>query len=263
LIVLSVLSTCPGLKAEEEKGGTKENKVLMTNIGGIAAITGWGIANWDYFKTSPKKGDEGWFSRDSKEGGADKLGHFYFSYTLSHILSGIFDDWSYSSDKASLLGSLSSFAIMSSMELGDSFSDFGFSHEDLIMNMIGCAAGYLLYANPELSSKIDFRIEYIPRSIRSDFITDYDNMKFFMAIKLDGFESFQNTWAQYIELHLGYNARGYSDDDITKERTVFVGVGISLSKIFKNFSMKKTSKFFNYYQLPYTYIRIDKDLNEE
>jgi TnpA family transposase len=27
--------------------------------------------------------------------------------------------------------------------------------------------------------------------------------------------------------------------------------------------MKKTSKFFNYYQLPYTYIRIDKDLNEE
>lgn len=263
LIILSVLLTCSVLKAEEEKGWTKEKKVTMLNIGGMAAITAWGIANWDYFETSPKKGGEGWFSEDSKEGGADKLGHFYFSYTLSHILSGLFDYWSYPSQKAALLGTLSSFAMMSYMEFGDSFSDYGFSYEDFLMNMVGCATGYLLYLNPNLSSKIDFRIEYIPEFGQSDFITDYDNMKFLMAIKLDGFKSVKNTWAKYIELYAGYYARGYSENDIDKERNVFIGVGINLSKIFNNFSMKKTSKLFNYYQLPYTYISINKDLNEE
>ena len=43
-------------------------------------LTGWGILNWDYFQNDPKKADEGWFSESAKNGGVDKLGHFYFSY---------------------------------------------------------------------------------------------------------------------------------------------------------------------------------------
>lgn len=263
LIVLSVLLFCSGLKAEEIKVWTKEKKVLMTNIGAITAITGWGIAKWDYFQKTPKIDGEGWFSEDSKEGGADKLGHFYFSYTLSHILSGTFDYWSYSRDKAALLGSFSSFAITTSMELMDSFSNFGFSYEDLIMNMLGSAAGYFLYVDPKLSNKFDFRVESIPDFSQSDITTDYDNMKFLMVVKLGGFESFKKTWAKYIEINLGYNVKDYSDYDMTKERIISVGIGFNLSRIFNEFSMKKTSKFFNYYQLPYTYISIDKDLNKQ
>ncbi|MCD4720790.1 MAG: YfiM family protein [Desulfobacula sp.] len=232
----------------------------MTNLGGIAAITAWGIANWDYFENDPKKGSEGWFLKDTDEGGADKCAHFYFSYTLSHILSDTFDHWGYSSEKAALLGSFSSFAMMSYMEFGDSFSNYGFSHEDFFMNLLGCTAGYLLYANPNLSKKIDFRIEYIPTFNQIDFFSDYNNMKFLMAVKLGGFESLKNTYAEYIEFHLGYYTRGYSDD-INKERNIYIGIGINLSKIFTNFSMTKTAKVFNYYQLPYTYISIDKNLN--
>ncbi len=258
LVLILLLFLFNPLDAEE--GWSKEQKVLMTNLGGIAAVTAWGIANWDYFENDPKKGSEGWFSKDSYEGGADKCAHFYFSYTLSHALSGTFDYWSYSSEKAALLGSLSSFGIMSYMELGDSFSNYGFSHEDFLMNLFGCTAGYLLYVNPNLSKKIDFRIEYIPTFDQGDFVSDYDNMKFLMAVKLDGFKSIKNTYAKYLELHLGYYARGYPDD-INKERNIYLGIGISLSKIFNNFSMKKTAKVFNYYQLPYTYIRMDKDLN--
>ena len=85
-------------------------------------------------------------------------------------------------------------------------------------------------------------------------------MKFLMAVKLGGFESLKNTYAEYIEFHLGYYTRGYSDD-INKERNIYIGIGINLSKIFTNFSMTKTAKVFNYYQLPYTYISIDKNLN--
>ncbi len=42
---------------------------------------------------------------------------------------------------------------MSYMEFGDSFSNYGFYHEDFLMNPFGCTAGYLLYANPNLSKK--------------------------------------------------------------------------------------------------------------
>ncbi|MCP4723239.1 MAG: DUF2279 domain-containing protein [Desulfobacteraceae bacterium] len=259
-LLVFILLLFPLFSALDAEEWSKQQKVLMTNLGGIAAISAWGIANWDYFENDPEKGSEGWFSKDSKEGGADKCAHFYFSYTLSHILSNTFDYWNYSSKKAALLGSLSSFAMMSYMEFGDSFSNYGFSHEDFLMNLFGCAAGYLLYRNPNLSKKIDFRVEYIPKFDQADFFSDYDNMKFLMAVKLDGFE-LSSTYAEYLELHLGYYARGYPDD-INKERNIYIGIGISFSKLFNNFSMEKTARLFNYYQLPYTYISMDKDLNK-
>jgi len=262
LMVFLVLLVSPVLNAEEEKGWTKGKKVLMTNIGGVTAITGWGIAKWNYFENDASINGEDWFSKNSKEGGADKFGHFYFSYALSHILSGVFDYWSYPSKKAASLGSFSSFAMTTFMEFGDSFSDFGFSYEDLIMNIFGSAVGYFLYTDPDLSSKIDFRIEFIPDLGQPDVTTDYDNMKFLMVLKLDGFEFTKNTWAEYFDLHLGWNAKGYSDNNMARERNISVGMGINLSKIFEKFSMKKTSKFFNYYQLPYTYISTNKNLNK-
>jgi uncharacterized protein YfiM (DUF2279 family) len=261
LVLIFLLLILPFNFLGAEEGLSKDQKVLMTNLGGIAAITVWGIANWDYFENEPKKGSEGWFAEDSYEGGADKFAHFYFSYTLSHMLSYTFEYWDYSSEKSALLGSLSSFAMMSYMEFGDAFSNYGFSHEDFLMNLFGCATGYLLYQYPNLAKKIDFRIEYIPKFDQADLFSDYENMKFLMAVKLGGFESFKNTYAEYLELHLGYYARGYNDG-LNKERNIYIGIGISLSEILSKFSMEKTSKVFNYYQLPYTYISIDQDRNK-
>jgi hypothetical protein len=147
------------------------------------------------------------------------------------------------------------------MEFGDSFSSYGFSHEDFLMNLFGAAAGYLLYINPALSKKIDFRVEYVPNFDQGDVFSDYDKMKFLMAVKLDGFDWIQNSYLKYLEIHLGYYARGYPND-INKERNIYLGIGISLSKIFNKLSMKKTARVFNYYQMPYTYISVDKDLND-
>ncbi len=239
---------------------SKEQKVTAVNVVGIAGVTAWGVVNWDYFGSSPKTGSEGWFSRDTPEGGADKCAHFYASYLLSHALAGTYDRWSYSRDNAAFLGALSSFGIMGSMELGDAFSDYGFSYEDFAMNLFGSAAGYLLYRNKSLSEKIDFRLEYVPRFSDSDLVSDYDHMKFLMAVKLSGFSRFQKSDSRFFEFHLGYYARGYPDDP-GKERNIYFGIGISLPEIFSGMSMKKTARFLNYYQLPYTYVSKDRDLN--
>ena len=49
---------------------TKEQKTAAANLVGIAGVTAWGVANWDYFGNSPKTADEGWFNKDTAEGGA-------------------------------------------------------------------------------------------------------------------------------------------------------------------------------------------------
>jgi hypothetical protein len=37
---------------------------------------------------------------------------------------------------------------------------YGFSYQDMLFNTLGVAAGYLLWSYPELSRKIDLRVEY-------------------------------------------------------------------------------------------------------
>jgi hypothetical protein len=89
-----------------------------------------------------------------------------------------YESWGYLKKDGALYGALSSFGIMTWMELGDSFSEYGFSHEDFIMNALGSLAGYFLHTNPALADIIDFRFEYRPRFDELDIFTDYEHSKF-------------------------------------------------------------------------------------
>ncbi len=239
---------------------SKEKKVIGANLAGVLFITTWGVINWDYGQTSPHAESEGWFEKDTKEGGADKLGHFYDAYVVQRGLSLLYESWGYKKKAAAYYGFLSSFGIFSYMEFGDSFSDFGFSYEDFIMNFLGSGIGYLIDLNPDIASKIDFRIEIEPDLSKGDFFTDYENHKYLMAIKLDGFD-FIDGPLEYLELHTGYYGRGYSDSNIKDERNVYVGLGINLSKIFADYKYYKTSTVLNYLQIPFTSLQFRKDLN--
>lgn len=260
LICLLVLVLFPVSVYGNDNEFSKENIVAMSNIIGAAAITTWGILNWDYFQNDPKKSEEKWFSDDTRNGGADKLGHFYFSYMFSHVLASTYENYGYSSRQGAALGAFSSLGLCTLMEIGDSFSTYGFSYEDCVMNLLGSLSGYVLYTHPKLSEKIDFRLEYRPDFSEMDFTTDYDHQKFLLAVKLDGFKFTQNNYLKYFELHLGYYTRGYPDR-IDRERNIYAGIGINISRLFKQASMPKTSTVFNYIQLPYTYISAKKDLN--
>jgi hypothetical protein len=237
----------------------REKKVLMTNAAGLGFITAWGIVNWDYFSTTPSAKNEGWFSSHTKEGGADKLGHFYASYALSHFLAHTYENWGYSHNQGLRLGALSSFAIMNWMELGDSFSEYGFSYEDFLMNALGCAAAYVVGSRPELERKIDFRLEYRPRFDTADVFTDYDNQRFLVALKLDGFDRVTHPLLKYLELHLGYYARGFSHGGFP-QRTLYAGIGVNLSRILNGFSLNRLSTLTRFIQIPYTYIKLDNAL---
>lgn len=229
-------------------------KLILANVAGLAVITTWGLVNWDYGERTSHAESEGWFTQHTKQGGADKLGHFYSSYLLSHGISNLCESWGYSQERAALYGSMSSFGLMTFMEFGDSFSRYGFSYEDFVVNTLGCYAGYLLYRYPGVARKIDLRIEYLPDFSDDDILTDYENMKFLLAVKMNGFDGVENPYLKFLEYHIGYYTRGYSSPDKENRRYFYVGLGINLSKAFAEKDHPKVAKIFNYYQAPYTYI---------
>lgn len=249
----------------------KEKKLLYLNAGILTGITLWGVMFWDYGQARPRAKSERGFAEDSPNGGADKLGHFYGGYMLSHAFTNLYSSWGYETEKAAKLGALSSFAIQGFMEIGDAYSSrYGFAYDDMIANAVGSYIGYLHVRYPDFARKIDVRIEYLPskrlfNENSFDIVTDYDGMKFLFAVKLDGFSSIQNKYLKYLEIHLGYFSRGYGDTSGTyssTSRDIYAGVGLNVSKILKDFSFNKTARVFNYYQLPYTYIPMDYNLNK-
>ena len=233
---------------------TKEQKVKAVNLGGMAFITAWGVAKWDYFKRSPNAQSEGWFGRGTDEGGSDKFGHLWSAYAMADGLASVYQDWGFSEDAAALNGALSSFAIMGYMELGDSFSRYGFSYEDMVMNTVGSLASWYFHKYPSLADKIDLRWEYAPAFDEPDFFTDYEHSKYLIALELDGFDALRGSPLQYLELHLGYYARGFDERLPDRDNTVYAGVGINLGKIFSNMGCGSFCSLFHYYQPPYTYI---------
>ncbi|HKJ29595.1 MAG: YfiM family protein [Desulfuromonadales bacterium] len=243
----------------------RETKVRNLNLLAAGATLGWGIINWDYFQKSPQANSEDWFGRETDDGGADKLGHLYTTYALSHLFASIYDSWDYPREEALRLGSFSALGTMTVMELGDSFSDYGFSYEDMIMNCVGAAAGYWLGSHPGWQRRLDLRFEYAPSlsNFESDVITDYEHHKYLLALKADGFEIIADSPLRYLELHIGYYSRGYGDykssqpyDD--RERIVYVGVGLNVGKAIEGVWR---TRIFDYLQLPYTYLPVEHDLN--
>jgi hypothetical protein len=243
----------------------RETKVRNLNLLAAGATITWGIINWDYFQASPQAKSEDWFGRETDEGGADKLGHLYTTYALSHLFATIYHEWDYPEERAMQLGTFSALGTMTIMELGDSFSKYGFSYEDMLMNCVGAAAGYWLGTHPEWQQRLDLRLEYAPSlsHFESDVVTDYEHHKYLLALKADGFDMLKETPLRYLELHLGYYVRGYDDyksyqvyDD--RERNVYAGLGLNVGKVIEN--VWETS-IFDYLQLPYTYLPIEHDLN--
>jgi hypothetical protein len=252
--------------AEPEDWLTKERKVLLLNGGAVAAIMVYGLVNWDYFQGSAKSAPEGWFGRTTKSGGADKLGHLWSTYAASHLLAHLYRDWGYSDAEANGLGALSALGVQTMMELGDAYSgDFGFSYEDMAMNVAGAGAAYVLGRYPALKSKLDLRVEYKPDSLgdlTGDIFTDYENQRYLLALKLDGFEMFEDSYLGYLEFHVGYFTRGYDPfpqgGSDARRRSLYVGVGVNVTKLVR---MVADTAVFNYIQMPYTSIRADSDLD--
>lgn len=240
-----------------------DKKVYLLNGALATTILAWGYANWDYGEKTAHTESEGWFEYDTEEGGADKLGHMYTGYVITHGSAALYRKWGYAREKASLLGAGTSLMVTGLMEVGDSFSNYGFSYEDMIANFLGSALGYYLYRYPEVQKKIDFRWEFKPDfdELKQDFVTDYEHSKYLLAIKAEGFDSIQSDWLKAFELHIGYYARNYEEyspaGPDNRKRYLYAGIGLNVTRLIRGFSR---TRVFDYLQVPYTYTEIRNEI---
>ncbi|SDP55647.1 DUF2279 domain-containing protein [Desulforhopalus singaporensis] len=240
----------------------KEKKLLYTNIAAASVIGLWGMSEWDYGSIGWYNANEGWFEQDTKYGGADKVGHFWISYALADGLSALYKSWEYDQDRANRLALVSSWTIVTAMELMDATSETqGFAWEDIVMNSFGVLASAVMHRWPGLDRKIDFRIEYVFNEAIDGFITDYSNIFYSIVVKPAGFDYISNNIFDYLELHGGYYTRGYTDNDDDRTRSFYVGIGINFSKLFQQSGWHKTAKVLEYLQPPYTVPKASADLS--
>jgi hypothetical protein len=244
---------------EKKKFFARGRKTLLLNVGGMGVVFAYGLWHWDYGKNTFEFTNEGWFQRTTQYGGADKLGHFWSSYALSHLYSYVYCKWGYTDREANFYGALSNLGLQTFMELADGFSPSqGFSYQDFIMNVVGTGVAYVWEKYPSVARKIDFRIEYAPYFDHRDyaFSTKYDRQTFLIAVKAEGFDAIKNPYLKYLELHFGYNARGYKDyreggpDD--RRRTMCVGLGFNVSRLVQKVV---DTRILDYIQIPYTSVR--------
>jgi len=240
----------------------KENKLLYTNVIAASLIGIWGLGQWDYGSADFHSSNEGGFEQDSKYGGADKLGHFWATYAFSDALTGLYKNWGYDSQKANRYAALSAWTVQAFMELGDATSETqGFDWGDMGMNTLGALTSVLMERYPELDRKIDFRVEYVFNVDVNGIFDDYSNHYYSMVLKLDGFEVFENNFMKWVELSGGYYTRGYEDEDEENIRSLYAGISLNFSRMFKQNDWQKTGTTLEYLQIPYTVLKASHDLD--
>lgn len=183
---------------------------------------------------------EGWFGHNTYRGGADKFGHMYTTYVstrlLAQALEAVGNPVSEAQWKAAALTGATTFAV----EVLDGYTrEIGFSFEDLVLDAAGIGLGLFMERHPWWDGRFDFRVHYWPshdarRLNERDPVDDYSGQTYLFVAKLNGFDRTRNNRVlRYVELSLGYGARGYKPTDGTQEQTrrIFAGISLNLSQL--------------------------------
>lgn len=240
--------------------GAAERKVLRSRQLAGGAILGWGLLQWDYGSRPIHFRSEGWFGQGTPEGGADKLGHLYTGYLLARGMASLYRDWGLDPGRAAREAALTSVLVTTVMEVGDGFSPYGISGEDLLMNLAGAWVGEVLARSLVWRERLDLRVEYRFNTDTHDFTTDYEHARHLVALKLGGFDALRNTPLRWLELQGGYYARGYSDPLAADRRTAYAGLGLNLPLLLRRAGQERVATFLQFYQPPGMSLRLEDRL---
>lgn len=197
----------------------------------------------------------------------DKFGHFYSSFQLASIGSHALRWSGVSKKKSDIAGTISSFAIMSSIEILDGYSSgYGASASDLAVNAIG--AGFylgqnLIWKEIRFYPKYSFhrseyasqRPEALGNGLLEEIIKDYNGQTIWLSMDVDKFIRFP----KWLNVAVGYGAESmlYARDaqnieqGIYPYRQIYLGLDFDLTAIKSRSKVVNTLIFFaNMIKLP-------------
>ncbi len=250
-----------------ERFANQSMSIPLEMTGVFGATVAMGFKDWDWGSSTFHFSDEGFFGKDTKNGGMDKLGHAWSAALISDFFVDRIRENAGDPSGAAITGAALSMGVMTVIEVMDGFAgDHGFSPQDIVFDILGAGFSFIRNTYPWLKNKLDFRMEYVPSGNHGNYSpwSDYSGQKYLLALKLAGFESLADTPARFFEFQLGYYARGFTRKEknkgIPKQRQVYVAIGINLQELlFGRYTpqepMLKTygRRVFEYVEVPYTY----------
>jgi hypothetical protein len=175
----------------------------------------------------------------------DKLGHTYSAFQLTAISSATWQWSGLSKQKSDRIGALTSFGIMSSIEILDGFSaGYGASVSDIVANAMGTGFYWgqqALWNEIRIYPKYSFhRTHYAPirpallgNGLAQEILKDYNGQTQWLSVDIDKFFRF----TKWLNISIGYGAEGMiSATDSSNRaagynpyRKLFIGIDFDLT----------------------------------
>lgn len=251
---------------------TQVSAIRYEALGAYGGTFALGFADWDWGASSFRVKSEGFFGLNTANGGMDKLGHAWGAAVLTGLFTDAIRGKAQDPQGAPITGFLLSMGVMTTIDVMDGFSTYGFAPEDFVADFAGAAFGLLRSTYPELEDKLDFRIEYLPSGNVEGFRphSDYSGQKYLLALKLSGFEEFEDTPLRFVEFQAGYFARSFTIEEESegkdRRRELYAAIGINLSELLLSREEVRNNHFgkvarttLQYVQVPYTYLPTKRD----
>jgi hypothetical protein len=175
---------------------------------------------------------EGFFNDYSL--GVDKVGHFYTSHFYFHTLHNLMKWGGYDESTSLLVSSLIPAVYALSIEIGDGYSSFMFSPDDLAFNLLGIGYGML---QSKLTFLNNFKVKwsYYPgatylNSFKHPFSSDYDDHIYWLCMNVHNLlpESMGYYWPKFLNLAVGYGGTNISNDAVLAGRVPLRKFAIAL-----------------------------------
>lgn len=234
-------------------------------LAGVAAMT---ATRWSDVTTGGSKfhfTNEGWFGKSTYAFGMDKMHHAWKTYVMTDVLESIIRHRTGEKAGAAKTGAILSLGLLTYGEVMDGFTKrTGFSNQDMTVHFAGAGLSLLRNTVPGMRDKIDFRMEYKPEfgGTGLRLVDQLEDRKYLLAAQLSGFKGTRDTPWRFVELHMGYYARGFSPtakaEGVAPKRRIFLGLGFNVQALFARKPKSRVERYakgvLDYIQIPYTLV---------
>ncbi|PYN34665.1 MAG: hypothetical protein DME01_14395 [Candidatus Rokuibacteriota bacterium] len=257
----------------------KKLQLLLASFVSAGAVAGGAL---NAFTDTPRESfhfaSEGFFGRRTYAGGADKASHFVDYSILSKELANLYDRMGFSRDDSILLGLGVSVAAGLMNEVGDGTNSYGFSWEDLTMDVLGAGTSAVIAA-ARLEDLIGFRHGVLLPAAGTRYCCaeprqgrDYSNEIYTADLQLEGL-------ARRLDLNVGplryllfsatYGTKGYPGGaPDARERQVGFEIGLNFRVILNDLGARRNTWWgytlhivFDNFRVPFTSVGYRYDLN--
>jgi Predicted periplasmic lipoprotein (DUF2279) len=269
----------PAPAADSKLWGYEKRQLGLAALVSAGVIAGGSIST---FLETPRQSfhwtNEGFFGRDTYAGGADKASHFVDYAIVTKELANLYGVIGFSRRDSILMGlgvaTLTGFVF----EIGDGTNIYGFSWEDLTMDVLGAGTAALISAL-ELDDVVGFRHGFLLPPPSHDVCCavdgkgrDYSNEIYTADLHIAGLARRLGVKVgplRYLFLSLTYGTKGYPHGlDERRERQLGIEIGLNFGIILTDLGVRRDTWWgytlhvvFDNLRVPFTAVGFRYDLN--